>query len=148
MLFNSCKGRASGALYNQAGAVNDSISPVGQDPTVSALGIPECNLLASWGDHLGAAQAQVGAFQLVVLPVVHELLPDPVPVVRHQGLAVCQRVVEAHQQADVALAAEGRDYAAAAVGREHWHQDVRIWPAYQAAKGHQWVSTEVTAITR
>ena len=51
-----------------------------------------------------------GAVQGVVLLEVDELLADAVAMVRHQRLAVLQRVVEAHQQRRAALRRKGRHH--------------------------------------
>ena len=71
------------------------------------------------GACLGAAQAQVGAVERLLLPVVDQLLSQAVPVVRHQGLAVIQGVVKAHEQGDVALDREGRQDGVVAI----WGED-------------------------
>ena len=74
------------SLCTAKGAV--ASCPARQDQPEFVMGRIARIVLTASGTDLGAAQAQVRACQPVLLPVVHELLAYPVPVVCHQGLAI------------------------------------------------------------
>ena len=80
------------------------------------------------GPYLHARQALLRAFQRVLLPVFNQLVPQPVPIMLDQILAVADLVTKACKRRDVPAAGKWRHNVGRCVGEVHGHQDVCVGP--------------------